>query len=1402
MAGEVVGTAYVRIKALTDQLAKDIEKSVKKGMSNPSVRRAAADGGEELGENFGDSLADSAGKTLKKRSKDIVPDDLLDGFRGLTRGVQNDLDSVDTDDFESRLFKAFEVDDRGALSKVFDRIRARFKSNEKDTQSWASKIRAHFNDAGDDINKGSFIRSLDNVGEQLQKLGRGGGVHLGFLRGALLGIGAAIVGALPFIQDAGSAILAYATGLVAQIGFLTTAVGGLGVAAAAAVGSAAVAALPIVLAFKSETDFLLDFKDSLAATGEEFLRIGTATQQTLLPALDEAAFILGDLIPMFSEFGLFVGRSVGAFAMLAAETLTGNVAQGRFQSIMQSSLRILDILGPTLINIGNVLSAIWVAALPAAERFAGTLRNVTDRWAALTTAGLDSGHLTNMFDIWYNRAELLFSALGNLTGALFDILQVGANESDSLFVRFDEWAERFRAFTSSEAGQNKLALIFQNALSVMREVNAIVADLFDGIFGRLAEVGGVDNMVAALQKFRDVIPEIQDAWSNALGTIDRVVRLLASNVWDKMKQTWEEMADPLGRLGEELLNFLDVMNDSGAFSVFLDLMRILSDTLAVLLSIPGFGQFVAYFLAFGAAIKVASFVLGPFIGTFGKFASIIAQLIKIRAATAAAQLGTGLQRLAAGAKAVAAANAAKAVSDIGGAATTAATGAKGLAPLVGRIAGGLAGLGPAGIVAGVGIAAAGTAFYLNRRSAQEWAQEIRQVNDALGVLNGGLLITTDGIAKYIQETSSFASNDQIDDLGKLGISVEELGGRIAGGTISYEQFADMALETGDVVALVNEQFDGGANLYEDSARSLRELGETYQLTGEQLEQLAKGQEVFVESATIGEGYSIWLDGNDELLESFENVNVAIGKAAKEGIDAFVTNADNIRLLGPGVLNDIKKEMDAASPEKATEIQSDAFKRLGAAAREDTASIKGLSDATRALVKEQVAGLVGPQRAIEENALLRAELEKQQQQIKDNLVLFTSADFAKQFGPAKDAVINFVELMNDVELFDEDMFGGLTLAPDKFDRVGDAAHNLFTQLSQLPEAEFNAAATAMGTDADVLRGAMEGAMGAIKALQDQAVESLPSVGHLLDEATTTQDDGTQVFNDKAFVDSINKRVTDTKNFAANIAEVKRRHGEEAARIAAQEGPEAAKALADLTGVGPNQLQSVLDQMEAAEEALRVQIDDVLGPGIAREYATEAGLISEVWGGTLAKGLNSDTTIEALKTSGLATLNVLQSGFQGRFVWEGDTLKFIPTGSFPSTGRDRPAGRDRGFFLSTGGFVGDSRYGSGPIGTDTVAAWLTPGEFVLRRAVAQAIPASTLTALNAGDPRVMGLLMTLNRTRPGAPGSPTSSATSAATTGAAGAGINIEQMNVEAPTPLESARQVSQRLSILATQLTRR
>lgn len=1304
---DVVGTAFVKIKALTDGLAKDIEKSFKKGVKDSDLDRASEDAGKESGEAFGDGFAKASGKRIKKKSKtalpvDVLAKDLKKSFRDIQESFEQlefNFDSVDKDVFLRRvgldddsvsaaLSRIREVQretgvalrssnlslpfDEGRFRNFFRRFRGGVTASNRASQNWLGRLRTSVRKTADLIDF-DLNGALRDALSKFRELGR---VGIGRLGRTVFLLGGAIAAALPFIQDIGATIIAYATGLVAQIGFLVTALGGLGVAAGTAVGSAAFAFLPLILAFKAETPALERFNDSMKAAGEEFERIGIATQKTLLPALDNAVFVLGDLVPLFSEYGEIVGEIVGSHAEFAANTLVGERALGRFEVILEGSLNILEDFLTTIIHIGDILSGIFVAALPAAERFAESIRDLVSRWAELINMGLDSGNLTRTFDLWYDRAELLGSALGNLIGALFDILQVGADSSDNVFIRFDEWAERYRAFTESEAGQNKLKLIFDNALAVMREVNGVLAELFGGL-GRLEEVDGVDGLVSALQTFREAIPGLKEDWAELYDIIKEAVKFLAS----RALRVFRELQEPLDELGESVADLLDTMADTNSLVVFIELMRIFTETLNTLLNLPGLGQFLAYMLAVASAFKIGAIVLGPFLTLFSGAIPII---------------------------------------------SGAASGFAGLAGAFGTIASGF-GLGAfaaaiAGVVAAVAAIAATVAIVvvvfknwdtivaaLNRTWDTFWEAVLavgRFIRDpmeritALRDILGGLASTVGGILLRALSTagsalaglgSTIASGlvGAIKGLPKLlgdaALSIIRVlttvlvGGFLALPALLYT----LVTKVGPV--LVEGFSDAFGLLVEFIPTALGAIvGFFVNLPGRIIEALG----------SIGGALADFISGVPEQLG---NVLGTLGPIIGDSL-ATASEAVLDFLAGvPGALADFAKglpELIGTALSAVGGAISDGFEdalELFGEFPEEAVSV--ISELPGLLVEgiKKLPGLLGDALSAAARFAFEALRATIHRAIQAVLILFVGIPvlvvralsslqqtLARAFKDAFRFLVNeFPNIVAGIIDFFLGLPGDIVGA---LDGTGSAIATFFTE-------------TAWPVVSEAVLTALDETIQFFKDLPENLVSALSSLARTLNDVFFTAMDGAKSLV-SGIVDDIIQFFTD---LPGDILTATVSLGE------------------TLLGIGTTMMEKLLEGLGAA-------------PGKIVELST--GLLNAVrdLGKSLINGV-----IDALND--LLPNEIGEVTVAGVTILEGINL---PNDPIPR--------------LSTGGFVGTSGFfNSGPVGTDTIPALLTPGEFVLRRSVAQSIPPSVLHSLNRGDSRIVGLLSSLSQTRPGGVGS---------------------------------------------------
>lgn len=558
MAAEVVGTAFVRIRALTTNLAKDIERGVDKGAKDANVDAAGA--------TVGDNFARAAGEKIKTGMADAVNDSTknidrkvdVDGGRRLGdrlgEGIKNGLSSS--------------MDD-GFLRKIRTRLVNTLGLNEKGGAR-----------AGNSFGRG--------------------------LRGALLK--AAVVFS-PALLGAGSALLQYFVALTAQVGLLATAAVGAGVALGGAFGAGLLAVLPIMLAFKRETPALKRFQERAKAVGDAWGEVGAATQETLLPGLTRAMNLTKKIIPIFRGYGREVGRVVAGQAEYLAAILASEEGQRRLRSITQQSVGPLETMGSIGIRLGDIFSRLFEASLPLAQQLLTAIDTMLTRWQGLLSSAAESGALALTLQVWYDRAVLVGTALGDLFSAIWNIIQVGGNSAVPFFTNFATWAAEFDAWTGSLEGQNRLAQIFDDALLVAHEFNGLIVDIGRRIGAGVFAPGGNEGIIGFIRMLReDVVP-----------FLDTTFRTLI-----------EELGPSLQVFGEAFGDFLTAMAETGGLEVTIELLAGLFNVLSLLLMIPGMDKFLGFMLGLAGALRILKALrIGPMLTLLWTAFSALAGLMPV-----------------------------------------------------------------------------------------------------------------------------------------------------------------------------------------------------------------------------------------------------------------------------------------------------------------------------------------------------------------------------------------------------------------------------------------------------------------------------------------------------------------------------------------------------------------------------------------------------------------------------------------------------------------------------------------------------------------------------------------------------------------------------------------------------
>lgn len=232
-----------------------------------------------------------------------------------------------------------------------------------------------------------------------------------------------------------------------------------------------------------------------------------------------------------------------------------------------------------------------------------------------------------------------------------------------------------------------------------------------------------------------------------------------------------------------------------------------------------------------------------------------------------------------------------------------------------------------------------------------------------------------------------------------------------------------------------------------------------------------------------------------------------------------------------------------------------------------------------------------------------------------------------------------------------------------------------------------------------------------------------------EATESADDSWETFFDghtvslKAYLEELDRQVDAQAEWKENLARIALVAGAEVAEAMASSAlPEEVALLAsasdeELRRGAQAWMQTATDGGADMGEALRTQLDVMAAIGrlgaeaTAREIATQLGIgldevkwIAAAYGIAIAEGL--DPALQKW-----LRLNELGMGASADAL---QAEKFINR----ATGGIVPA------YLTAGGFPG------GPRGTDTIPAWLSPGEYVMQKSAVDRFGVSYMDSVNAG------------------------------------------------------------------------
>jgi hypothetical protein len=520
MPAEIVGTAFVRIRAITAGLASDIKDGVDKGVKDADVDKAGKTLGADLGDGAGKGLSDSLpggigdaldAPEIHKAAHDgggKIGKDVSDGVADEHKKrnpFQSLLDALGRLSFKGKIRNAVDggsdgqliardvqrgIDDQNRKRNPFRSLVDAFRRINFPSfgSIFGRGIRGEAGktgeDAGNEFTKGAE-KSLKKK-NPFTKLGD----MLDFNLPAPIKW-AAIFGPTTLAPIIGT-IVSLIGGLVEALGFLVTAAAGAGIALAGIAAVAIPGFAVLFAAFKTQSKQLDKFKEQVKKFAEPWKQVGLATQKTLLPGLTAALKVLTQsaLVPLFVEFGGRIGQIVADFGHFAAATLVSEKNMRALGKILEASGGFFTNIRTAAIAFIDLLLPFLAAAAPLAVQFSKSLADWLTHLADIVNLKSGTGELAVTFQTWYDNFKLLVGIVGDVFSGLWGILQIASTSSTPFFDKIAAGAQAFSDWVKSTEGQNKIKAFFDEINPVLDELWRLFGNVIDLIVKPATGDGG------------------------------------------------------------------------------------------------------------------------------------------------------------------------------------------------------------------------------------------------------------------------------------------------------------------------------------------------------------------------------------------------------------------------------------------------------------------------------------------------------------------------------------------------------------------------------------------------------------------------------------------------------------------------------------------------------------------------------------------------------------------------------------------------------------------------------------------------------------------------------------------------------------------------------------------------
>lgn len=235
-----------------------------------------------------------------------------------------------------------------------------------------------------------------------------------------------------------------------------------------------------------------------------------STSEAMFPGLTDGVLAGGSVIDAILPGLTKVSAAVGNVGRQFGVMLGDKRVQKDLSQFIAGFAGHIRQMTPGLVSFAKGFLGLAIAAKPLADFLVGAFARGADRFEKFINAGRETGQLEEFFGRTVQSLKDWGTILGNIGTGFFNIFQAASPLGQSLVQSMIDVTQRFEDWTSSDAGQQKMAGFF-----------TAIRGTISGLFGLLGDLGKAwgnlfmspeanTGTQAVLDFFRNAVPYVQE----------------------------------------------------------------------------------------------------------------------------------------------------------------------------------------------------------------------------------------------------------------------------------------------------------------------------------------------------------------------------------------------------------------------------------------------------------------------------------------------------------------------------------------------------------------------------------------------------------------------------------------------------------------------------------------------------------------------------------------------------------------------------------------------------------------------------------------------------------------------------------------------------------------------------